>query len=78
MASDRLVMRRSSIACWLITDTDCGVSLILVGVLEPTLVKPVVYDPEFSVASPMPWPWMVVALSSITVPALALACGTSR
>ncbi|MNW07615.1 hypothetical protein D3C71_2042690 [compost metagenome] len=41
----------------------------LVGVFEPALTKPVVYDPEFSVASPMPWPWIVVALSSSAVEA---------
>ena len=76
MASDRLVMRRSSMACWLITETDCGVSLMLVGVFEPTLVRPVVYEPEFSVASPMPWPWMVIALSS-SAPSV-LACRTSK
>lgn len=42
MASDRSTMRRSCRTCWVMTDTDCGVSLRLVGVFEPALTSPVV------------------------------------
>ncbi|MNJ52529.1 hypothetical protein D3C77_478690 [compost metagenome] len=62
-------MRKSSINCWLTTDTLCGVFFKLVGVFEPALTKPVVYEPEFSVAWPIPCPLIMVVSSSSAAPA---------
>ncbi|MNE53049.1 hypothetical protein D3C80_1477520 [compost metagenome] len=75
-ASCRLVRLRSSISWLDSTDTDCGVSRRLVGLLEPTLTAPVVYEPVFSVISPMPWPLTSVLPSSSAAPPV-VATGSS-
>lgn len=65
---------RSSISWLDSTDTDCGVSRRLVGVLEPTLTAPVVYEPLFSVISPMPW--LVMAVDCRVMPLVLLVAGS--